>query len=148
MVNNIHWLILLLWYYIYWYDWPIPYRPYHIYHGQLVFIPWLICYICYIVSSANVPVLVCVIYDIDLYMLLCVGWNTICKISYASAYTLNTEHIIVGTPRLTGFLWNILSLGQCTAHDITEICYQWADTQMTVTIYLGQHTTDYIQHMY
>ena len=38
--------------------------------------------------------------------------------------------------------------GQCTAHDITEICYQWADTQMMVAIYLGQHATDYIHHMY
>ena len=64
-----------------------------------------------------------------------------------SELALNTEHIIVGTPQLTGFLWNILSLGQCTAHDITEICYQWADTQMTVIIYLGQHTTDHIHHM-
>ena len=122
--------------------------PYHIYHGQLVFIPWPICYICYLVSSANVPISVCVIYDIDLYMLLCMGRNTICKISYASACTPNTEHIIVGTHLRTGFLWNILSLGQCTAHDITEICYQWADTQMTVTIYLGQYTTDHIHHMY
>ena len=76
------------------------------------------------------------------------GPNTIRKISYALACMLNTEHIIVGTPQLTGLLWDILPLGQCTAHDITEICYQWADTQMTVAIYLGQHTTDYIHHMY
>ena len=48
------------------------------------------------------------------------GRNTIRKISYASACMLNTEHIIVGTPQLIGFLWNILSLGQCTAHDIQK----------------------------
>ena len=75
------------------------------------------------------------------------GQNTIREISYASACMLNTEHIIVGTPQLTGLLWDILPLGQCTAHDITEICYQWADTQMTVAIYLGQHATDYIHHI-
>ena len=63
-MNNIHQPIHLLWYNIYWNDGLIPYRPYHIYHGWLVFIPWPICYICYLVSSANVPVSVCVIYDI------------------------------------------------------------------------------------
>ena len=59
------------------------------------------------------------------FVLLCMGWNTICKISYASACMLNTEHIIVGTPQLIGFLWIISWPMHCPWYNRNMLSMGW-----------------------